>query len=365
MPKRSGNFFSGIAYTVALAIALLLSAQASQAFVNVGVSINIAPPELPVYEQPPIPGAGYIWTPGYWAWGDEDYYWVPGTWVEAPEPGFLWTPGYWGWNDGVYIWNGGYWGPHIGFYGGVNYGFGYTGHGYAGGYWDHGAFRYNSAYNNMRGDVHITNVYNRTVIVNENNRVSFNGGTGGIQARPAANELAAEHDHHLTPVPAQLHHEEGARANPELRASSNHGHPPIAATAHAGVFAGQGVMPARGAGAPHPTTFTGAPAHVAPVHAPPNPMPAAASHGTPGAMQVAPSHGGAAGGAAVAPRAPPAAAMPAHNGPPAGQVQRGPAPGGAGPGGAAHPGGGGAPPREHAQGGQHEQGGQQEQGERR
>ncbi len=44
-----------------------------------------------------FPGDGYVWTPGYWAWGDDiqDYYWVPGTWVPAPEPEYLWTPGYW------------------------------------------------------------------------------------------------------------------------------------------------------------------------------------------------------------------------------------------------------------------------------
>ena len=24
---------------------------------------------LPDYDQPPAPGDGYIWTPGYWAWG--------------------------------------------------------------------------------------------------------------------------------------------------------------------------------------------------------------------------------------------------------------------------------------------------------
>jgi WXXGXW repeat (2 copies) len=58
---------------------------------------NIPPPPLPVYDQPPIPGPGYLWTPGYWDWSDDadDYYWVPGTWVEPPEPGYLWTPGYW------------------------------------------------------------------------------------------------------------------------------------------------------------------------------------------------------------------------------------------------------------------------------
>ena len=86
------------------------------------VSITIAPPALPVYEQPPIPAPGYMWTPGYWAWDPDvqDYYWVPGTWVPAPQPGYLWTPGYWGWAGSRFIWYEGYWGPHIGFYGGVN-----------------------------------------------------------------------------------------------------------------------------------------------------------------------------------------------------------------------------------------------------
>ena len=212
--------------------------------------------------------------------------------MEAPEPGYLWTPGYWGWNDGFYIWNGGYWGPHVGFYGGVNYGYGYIGHGYAGGYWDRGEFRYNRAYNNMRGDVHITNVYNSTVINSgPSNRVSYTGGNG-IHARPGANEMAAERDHHLTPVPAQQHHEEGARGNPELRASSNHGRPPIAATPRAGEFAGQGVMPARGAGAPHPSNFAGAPGHAAPA-APA--APAMAPRSAPETSPYSPGTPGAAG----------------------------------------------------------------------
>ena len=53
----------------------------SHAGIAVGVSINVAPPVLPVYVQPPLPGPGYMWTPGYWAYGDDGYYWVPGTWV--------------------------------------------------------------------------------------------------------------------------------------------------------------------------------------------------------------------------------------------------------------------------------------------
>ena len=75
------------------------------------LSVTIAPPPLPVYEQPVCPGDGYIWTPGYWAYADDGFFWVPGTWVLIPEPGFLWTPGYWGWGDGAFIFHEGYWGP--------------------------------------------------------------------------------------------------------------------------------------------------------------------------------------------------------------------------------------------------------------
>src|ERR1700752_3690639 len=109
-----------------LAIAMLFVSTA--AFAQVSVSVTIAPPPLPVYVQPVCPGEGYIWTPGYWAY-DEDagYYWVPGTWVLAPRVGYLWTPGYWGWERGGYLWHVGYWGPHVGFYGGGNYGFGFGG----------------------------------------------------------------------------------------------------------------------------------------------------------------------------------------------------------------------------------------------
>ena len=119
------------------------------------------PPELPVYDQPPLPGPGYIWTPGYWGGGPLGYFWVPGTWVEPPSVGLLWTPGYWGFRDGIYVWTAGYWGPHVGFYGGVNYGFGYAGAGYEGGRWANGVFSYNRTVNNF-GSVYITNVFNET-----------------------------------------------------------------------------------------------------------------------------------------------------------------------------------------------------------
>ncbi len=228
--------------------ALVLLIMSAPSFGQVNISVRFGPPPLPVYEQPVCPGDGYIWTPGYWAWSedDADYYWVPGTWVEAPEVGFLWTPPYWGWADGVYVFHAGYWGPHVGFYGGINYGFGYFGEGFAGGRWDHDHFFYNRSVTNVNV-VNIHNVYNETVVHNTVNRVSYNGGQGGINARPTREQEAAEHERHLPPAAAQQKQRDEARGNRELRASANHGKPPIAATERAGDFSNHAV-PAREAG---------------------------------------------------------------------------------------------------------------------
>ena len=213
----------------------------SQAGLVVGVSVGIPPPALPVYVQPPCPAPGYIWMPGYWSW-DDGYYWVPGTWVVAPAVGLLWTPGYWGWVNGAYLWHAGYWGPHVGFYGGINYGFGYSGVGYEGGYWHGHEFYYNRAVTNINS-THITNVYNRTVINNVNvTHVSFNGGAGGVAARPTAAQLSAEHERHLGLTPLQRQQQQLAHANSAMRAAVNNGHPGIAATPRAGEFSGHGVI---------------------------------------------------------------------------------------------------------------------------
>ncbi|MGH8131926.1 MAG: YXWGXW repeat-containing protein, partial [Steroidobacteraceae bacterium] len=216
------NLIRGLAGTLVLA-ALPVVSEA-----GVFVSVSIAPPALPVYVLPEIPGPGYVWTPGYWAWGGDEYYWVPGTWVLAPV-GLLWTPGYWGWGGGVYLWNAGYWGPHVGFYGGINYGFGYDGFGYRGGYWRGNEF-----------------VVNRTVINNVTvNRVSFNGGAGGLAARPTAGQMAATREHHEGPIPMQEQQRQMASRDRSMRASVNGGRPAIAATPRAGVFSGRGVVAAR------------------------------------------------------------------------------------------------------------------------
>jgi hypothetical protein len=236
--------------TVLFGAILFVIPAPSFAQISVGIAVHIAPPVLPVYTQPICPGEGYIWTPGYWAYGDDDYYWVPGTWVLAPSVGVLWTPGYWGWGDGGYIWHGGYWGPHVGFYGGVNYGFGYVGVGYLGGRWEGGHFAYNRAVNNVSVTV-IHNTYNTRISNNyrSSTRVSYNGGTGGIRAQESSRERQAAREQHIQATSVQTQHEQGARADRSQYASVNHGRPNVAATPKPGAFQDHGVVHANAAAA--------------------------------------------------------------------------------------------------------------------
>jgi hypothetical protein len=277
--------------SVCVALAASLAAHA-----GVFVSVSIAPPALPVYVAPPMPAPGYFWTPGYWSYADGGYFWVPGTWVMAPTPGLLWTPGYWGWGSGAYLWHGGYWGPHVGFYGGINYGFGYGGVGFHGGEWQGGRYVAN------------TTIINNTTVVNNTtiNRTSFNGGSGGVAATPTPAEARAAQEHHVGPSEMQQQHEQAAAKDTTMRASYNHGAPSVAATAKAGQFYGHGVTAAHAGGAASQPEHTqasapheqmahaggGAPGGAAAPHTPGGQAPhaayAGAPHGTPGAPRGAP-----------------------------------------------------------------------------
>jgi hypothetical protein len=208
------------------------------------ITVDVAPPPLPVYVQPPCPEPNLIWTPGYWHHGFLGYYWVPGAWVPAPYVGALWTPSYWGFAGGSFGFHKGYWGPHIGFYGGVNYGGGYMGIGFAGGSWNGGVFAYNTAVVNVNRSL-VTNTYvnttivQQTTIVNTTN-VSFNGGPNGVQHQPSADEQVAAHEQHMPPTTFQKQHVTAAAADKSNFASNNGGHPthlavakPLAAEKHA------------------------------------------------------------------------------------------------------------------------------------
>ena len=213
------------------------------------ISITIAPPILPIYAQPPIPGNGYLWTPGYWSWDPDnnDYYWVPGTWVVAPYEGALWTPGYWAFEDNNYAWRGGYWGAHIGYYGGINYGYGYSGNGYQGGYWNGGAFRYNREANNI-GRSTIPNMYSaRLENHGDERRSSFNGGNGGTRAQPSKSDLMINNMPHNRATNEQANHENAAHSSDEQRHSVNHGQPHVAATSELGNFKTGNIEPSHAA----------------------------------------------------------------------------------------------------------------------
>jgi hypothetical protein len=194
------------------------------------VSITIEPPALPVYEQPPCPAPDLMWTPGHWDYDPVDgYFWVPGAWVPAPYVGALWTPGYWGWSGGQYAFRAGYWGPHIGYYGGVSYGGGYMGIGFAGGTWNGGVFAYNTAVVHVNTTV-VTNVYVNTTIVQQTtivnvHNVSYSGGPNGVQHQPTADEQIAEHDQHVPPTTFQQQHIAAAKADKSSFVKNNGGHP--------------------------------------------------------------------------------------------------------------------------------------------
>ena len=246
-----------------------VSYEAAAPAVAVEVQATEPPPPLPDYEQPPCPEDGYLWTPGYWAFSTGGYYWIPGTWVAPPAVGLLWTPGYWGFVGGVYRFNAGYWGPHVGFYGGVNYGFGYAGVGFGGGLWVGGHFSYNTAVVRVNTTV-IHNTYvNRTVINNTTinnttiNRTSFNG-PGGVAAKPTPAERTAMAETHTPATTLQTQHVHEALRNPQLAAKANGGHPAIAATAKPAAFSGPGVVGAKGA---PPLKPVAPPAHTPPANA--------------------------------------------------------------------------------------------------
>jgi len=191
--------------------------------------ITTAPPPMPTYDQPLCPTEGFIWTPGYWAYGPAGYYWVPGVWVAPPRHNLLWTPGYWGFGGGYYGWHEGYWGETVGYYGGVYYGYGYEGHGFYGGHWDGGYYRYNTAVTHVNMTVVHNTYVDNTVVVNNTtvNHSSFNG-EGGVKANPTPEEQKVAVQPHVNATPEQVAHVQTAQSDKSQYASVNGGKPAVA-----------------------------------------------------------------------------------------------------------------------------------------
>lgn len=235
-----------------------------------------APPLLADDNQPPCPTEGYLWTPGYWAWVGGGYSWVPGAWVQPPRVGVLWTPGYWGFVGAFYVFHRGYWGTHVGYYGGINYGFGYVGVGFAGGRWVGNSFAYNRAVNNVNLNI-VHNTYSETVVNNASvNRVSYNGGPGGTTAAPTARERAAGAEPHIPPTSLQHQIAQQALRNAAPVAQPNSGSLTMAAMHTPAMSNAPRVTGVHGATAPPPAHVSVAPStanrtKVKVAQVPPNP----------------------------------------------------------------------------------------------
>jgi hypothetical protein len=191
--------------------------------------VTTAPPPLPSYRQPAIPESGYLWVPGFWAW--------------PPQSGLLWTPPYWSQVDGGYAYHAGYWATEVGFYGGINYGFGYTGSGYVGGRWNNGSFTYNSAVNNL-GSLDNISAYDQAVEIEDDaSHVSYNGGERGTSARPTQQQEKLANGEHIGPTREQRKQFELAAMDRSLYSKLNNAEPGVTATRRAGILTDAGVTP--------------------------------------------------------------------------------------------------------------------------
>ena len=174
-----------------------------------------------------------MWAPGYWAWGDDGYYWVPGAWVPAPSCRKccgLRRGGATAMADTLPLYHDGHWGDRVAtLKAGIDYGYGYMGVGFVGGEWRDGAFAYNTAVMRVnRTVIHNTyvneNIVRQDTIVNSN-RVAYNGGPGGIRHEPTSIERTAMTARHTGPTQVQMQRVQAARADRTSYAKVNGGHP--------------------------------------------------------------------------------------------------------------------------------------------
>ena len=57
--------------------------------------VTTAPPPPQQETQPPSPGAGHVWVPGFWQWNGSRHVWSAGHWAEPPQTGMTWQAPKW------------------------------------------------------------------------------------------------------------------------------------------------------------------------------------------------------------------------------------------------------------------------------
>jgi len=76
---------------------------------NADVVVAQPPQAVRVETQTVAPGAGYVWTNGYWQWTGTSYVWVSGRWISRPRPAAVWVEGHWIRRPGGWVWVRGHW----------------------------------------------------------------------------------------------------------------------------------------------------------------------------------------------------------------------------------------------------------------
>jgi hypothetical protein len=69
-----------------------------------------APPPPETESVPPPPSSVVYWQPGRWSWSGTSWAWVPGQYVQRPQPTAVWQPGHWEQAaNGGWQWTDGHW----------------------------------------------------------------------------------------------------------------------------------------------------------------------------------------------------------------------------------------------------------------
>lgn len=93
-------------------LALLLSVTAGLLAISAcsgGVVVRVPPPEPRYGVVGVAPGAGFVWTDGFWDWRGGNWVWVGGSWRHAPYRGAVWVPAHWTAAGGRYHFVRGHW----------------------------------------------------------------------------------------------------------------------------------------------------------------------------------------------------------------------------------------------------------------
>src|SRR5262249_28548 len=92
---------------------LLISALAATMMTGCGVGVGyyaaVPPPPIRVETYGPAPGAGYIWTNGYWDYRGGNCASVGGRWQRPPRARAVWVEPRWEHRGGRYYMRRGYW----------------------------------------------------------------------------------------------------------------------------------------------------------------------------------------------------------------------------------------------------------------